>query len=134
MTCPRFLRLIRLRVLPVTEVPIWDAYSGVSVYTTKNSGRMVSFNRTMLQSTAVIVFPNPSGITQARPTGSGSLETRISLGKTSVQCRRSKVASSMNLARSPLSKYTPYSDIACLNKANASIRLILTFNPVTICE
>ena len=100
---PRFFRLIRFRVLPVTKASTWDWHKCVNVYATKNSGRSLSERRIMVQSTAVMHFPSPSGMIQALPTGSGSLETSMSKGFTSVQFKRLKVSSLIKRARSPLS-------------------------------
>lgn len=81
----------------------------------------------MLQSTAVMDLPRPSGMIQARPTGSGSLEIRISLGKTSVQFNRTKVSSSIYRALSPLSKYTPFPTFpVCINRMPSSAWSLLS--------
>ena len=107
-TFPRFPRLTRSLVVPAKVLLIWVRYSGVLVYATKKFGSIFSENRIMVQSTAVTHFPNPSGNTHARPTGSGSLEIRMSPGYISVQWSLLNVSSVIYFALSPLSLYSPH--------------------------
>ena len=61
----------------------------------------------IVQSTAVMDLPNPAGIMQARPTGSGNREIKMSPYTTSVQFSRLKVSSLIYRALSPLSLNVP---------------------------